>query len=142
MQRTYPAPTKSRAKASRFVPSNIATWLLLGGGLAFFLLSVTISALIAGALVIYESGRILPGVSAAGVRVGGLSVDAAADALKANWSQIAVRDGNRLWQVTPEQLGLTLDASATALEAQHQGRGDGAVLSAMISDSIAPVVTI
>ncbi len=107
MQRTYPAPTpprpvstKSRAKAARFVPSNIATWLLLGSGLAIFLLSVTLSALFVGALVIYA------------------------------------------WQVAPEQLGLTLDANATAIDAQHHGRRDGAVLTAMLTDSIVPTVTL
>src|SRR5262249_48065652 len=63
--------------------------------------------------------------------------------LEAQWSQIVVRDGDRTWGVTPAQLGMTFDANATAAEAQQYGRGDGALLAALLgSESMAPVFSV
>jgi lipoprotein-anchoring transpeptidase ErfK/SrfK len=44
--------------------------------------------------------------------------------------------------VTPAQVGLTLNAAATAQMAQYHGRGDGAWFAALFGDSIDPVAKI
>src|SRR5258707_1030762 len=117
MQYTYPVPSKSVAKAKVGMPAKLLRWVLISSALVTFLLSVTIFALIVGALVIYTSGRILPGVSVGDVSLGGLTADAASAQLQSAWSQIKVRDGDRIWIVTPAQLGLSLDTAATVLAA-------------------------
>jgi len=72
-------------------------------------------------------GRIFPSVSAAGVGLGGLSTEVAADRLTAAWRdevQIEVRaEGQPVARITPAQLGLDLDADATARAAREVSFG-------------------
>lgn len=68
--------------------------------------------------------RIFPNVSAMGIHLGGLTVDEAAGALQRAWDQqmlIALVDEARTWEVTPAQLGLRLNARATAEAARAAG---------------------
>src|SRR5262249_18262824 len=89
------------------------------------------------------SGRILPGVSAGGVALGGLSADDAEAQLAATWSQIKVRDGKREWFIPPSQLGITLDAHRTAIDARRFGREVGWFLSGVFGrETVAPVLVI
>src|SRR5262249_49075985 len=139
MQRAVPASTPSRI----ILPKGLLTWALIGVAAAIFLVAMSIAATVVGVLVIYGSGRILPGVAVGGVRLGGMRVEDASAQLEAQWSQIVVRDGDRTWGVTPAQLGMTFDANATAAEAQQYGRGDGALLAALLgSESMAPVFSV
>ena len=98
---------------------------LLGG----FLLAA------AGALIAFVGfqalyiGRIFPGVSVAGVSVGGLTPQAAADKLLTEVTypqtgQILFQDAaaQHSWLATPMQLGLFLDADASAQAAFRVGR--------------------
>src|SRR5260221_8004384 len=149
MQRSYPAPAPRRpirqpaVSFKGWLPRNLFTWALVSGAVVFFLISMTVISLVLGAMVIYASGRILPGVAVAGIHLGGMELDDATAQLQNAWSQIAVRDGTRVWMVSPEQLGLSLDAAATALAAQHHGRGDGEWLAALLgTDTLNPVATL
>ena len=76
------------------------------------------------------AGRIFPGVSVAGVDLSGLTPSDAA--LKLNQAlsypytgKIVLRDGIRVWVVTPAQMGMAFDASSTAQVAYRLGRSDG-----------------
>ena len=105
-----------------------AIWIQMAvalfGGLILFL--GTLFALSLG-YTLFHFGRILPGVSVAGVDVSGLSVDDAAlklnDSLTYPYSgHIVFHDGNNVWIETPSQLGLVLDATASAQAAAQVGR--------------------
>src|SRR5437016_4445426 len=144
MQRTYPVPPTSRKAIARrvgvHVPNNLITWLAMASALMVLLLLMTIGALMLGSVIVYGSGRVLPGVSTAGIKLGGLTVEDAAATLQSAWGSITLRDGDRTWSVDPVQIGLTLDAQATAIAAQNHGRIDGALFAAIFgSDSVVPV---
>jgi len=140
MQRVYPAPRKSQAPVK--LGSSI-TWLLVAGAGMMLLSGALVMSIAVGALVLYGSGRILPGVSVAGIGLGGMTLDDATAQIESSWAQITVRDGTRTWTISPAQLGLSLDANATALAAQERGRSGGAMLSALVGpDDVAPVVSV
>lgn len=102
---------------------------LIGGGLSLALVGLCALALVAGAAVLLGSDRVLPGVSAAGVDVGGLSEARAEEALAAAWAGegIVIRDGARTWTAAPDEIGIALDAQATADRAYDWGRSEGGV---------------
>jgi vancomycin resistance protein YoaR len=96
-------------------------------GLALFLAAVLIWTI--GFQLMY-AGRIFPGVSIAGVDLSGLSPSEAALRLNQNLTypytgKIVLRDGNKVWVVTPAQMGMTFDASASAQAAYRLGRSGG-----------------
>ncbi|MCZ2097544.1 MAG: hypothetical protein LC121_15025 [Anaerolineae bacterium] len=69
-------------------------------------------------------GRLFPNVWALNVNLGDMTLDEAAQTLQNKWmtgTQIQLRDGDRIWSVTPAQLGLTLDAAATVESARNVG---------------------
>lgn len=87
------------------------------------------------------SGRIFPNVSAFDVSLGGVSVDDAAERLRIAWETDAqilliVDDETRI-TVKPVDLGITLDAEATAKRAQAVGLG-----ALPFGAEVEPVVTI
>jgi len=80
-------------------------------------------------------GRILPGVSIAGIDVGGMTVTGAASKVNAaitfpGSGHITLQDGDRTWVVTPADLGLFLDPNASAKSAFSVGR-EGNLVKAM-----------
>jgi vancomycin resistance protein YoaR len=107
------------------VPSRLGQFFVtLFGGITLFLLALALIP------VIYSTaynGRIFPGVSVAGIGVGGLTVDDAARLLatKLTYDQqgkIYFQDGSTIWQVTPRDLGLMLDVQSSAQAAYDIGR--------------------
>lgn len=71
--------------------------------------------------------KIYPGVSAAGVPLGGLTVDEAAAAITDALTpypgaEITLRFQDKTWVLTPDQLGVSVDGSATAAQAYAVGR--------------------
>jgi lipoprotein-anchoring transpeptidase ErfK/SrfK len=118
-------------------------WTLAGGALAVLLAGAVVLALGMGVLVLVGSERILPGVSAAGLALGSQTVENATAQLESAWAEVTVRDGDRTWTVPAAQLGLALDAGATAQAAQRRGRGDGSILTALIGhDEVAPDLSV
>ena len=122
-----PAQTPPR-KAQR---SNKKLYLFLAAGVAaFMLMSCAMLTLWVG--IIYGRG-ILPGVRAGGIALGGLSQAEAAQKLASDWSTLRVTDGQRAWRYNAADLGLTLDANATAKAAYEQGRGNfGSAIAGLI----------
>jgi lipoprotein-anchoring transpeptidase ErfK/SrfK len=69
-------------------------------------------------------GRIFPNVYTLGVDLGGLTVEEATAKLDNLWQRtlrLTLEDGDRTWQVTPSDLGLSFDARATAESARGVG---------------------
>jgi len=100
----------------------------LGVAGVLLLTGACLVALLIGGGLVYGSGNILPGVRAAGVDLGGLSQSEAETALTSAWSGgLLLRDGARTWAVSAADLGVSLDAAATAAAARDWGRGAGGV---------------
>ncbi len=117
-------------------------WLIAPLALIGVLMVSTCAALTLGAGLIYGRG-VLPQVSVAGVNLGGLSESAAAAALQSEWQSLTLRDGERTWNVNPADLGISLDAQASAERAYAQGRTAGDPLSAIFSGvDLAPVLDV
>jgi vancomycin resistance protein YoaR len=98
--------------------------LAVAGGLLLFLISAT--AIYLGFQVWY-AGRIYPGVSVAGVALGGLSPDEAQALLSQEVTypqtgRIVLRDGDRMWVASPAELGLVFNARSSAEAAFSSGR--------------------
>lgn len=96
-------------------------------GLALFIGAILLWTI--GYQLMY-AGRVFPGVSIAGVDLSGLSPSEATLRLNQNLSyphsgKIVLRDGGRVWVVTPAQMGMTFDASASAQAAYQLGRSGG-----------------
>jgi lipoprotein-anchoring transpeptidase ErfK/SrfK len=134
------------------IPSYVLL-LLLGSGAGFVFLALVLLAMLALAGIVYTDGNILPGVVVHGsgfddVSVGGLSVNGATSRLQSIPVDraITLHDGSRTWVVSSADLGLSLDANATAVQAAQAGRADGSLftgIGAMLSGSqVAPVYTI
>ena len=88
---------------------------ILGGLLIFFGL---VLFWVVGYQLVY-AGRIFPGVSVAGVDLSGMSPDDAALRLSERLSfpisgKVMFRQGDKAWVVSPVQLGMVFDASASA----------------------------
>ena len=122
----YPVPPPTQRAnpqvAHRPKASNKRVYLWLAAGAAAFML-MSCAAFTLGLGLIYGRG-ILPGVSAGGVSLGGLSQTEATQKLASEWNALRVTDGQRAWNYTAADLGISLDASATAQQAYEQGRSD------------------
>ncbi len=116
---SYPLPRRINP-----IPQILAALL---GGLLLFLLTI---GAVTGAYQLWYSGRILPGVSVAGVDISGLTPEAAA--LKLNQTltypyagRILFRDSDQAWLATPAQLGMVFDVGDSLQAAYRVGRGSG-----------------
>ncbi len=97
------------------------------GGLILFV-SITLTWTL-GYQLLY-AGRIFPGVSVAGVDVSGLSINDAALKLSQtlsfpNTGKILFRASDKAWVVSPAELGMVFDPSASAVAAYKFGRSAG-----------------
>ncbi len=139
-----PVPQRPPARPSIFVNRNV--WLMgIMGIVGLFVVMCMVLAL--GAGVVYGGGKILPGVSSAGVDLGGKSETEAVSTIQTAWQTngIRLRDGDREWQIDPTLLGIAVDAQATAQAAQNYGRSDGgfrAIIKGLFGADVAPVVVI
>jgi lipoprotein-anchoring transpeptidase ErfK/SrfK len=146
MQQTLvqqPMPTvKNLPPRPAAKPKRRAWWLIpLIGMVGFF--GVLLVGVLVAVTALY-SGGILPNVSAAGVDLGGMSVEEASAALQTQWTSLTLTDTTtgEVWEIEPQQLGITLDANATANRAYEQGRSDGSALVALRGVDVAPVLMI
>ncbi|MBK7893897.1 MAG: peptidoglycan binding domain-containing protein [Anaerolineaceae bacterium] len=100
--------------------------------IAFTLLALLTMGFIAvaGAGLIYMSDLVLPGVQVMGVDVGRMTQSEAAASLSSAASQQTIRltHGETVWLLAADELGLTLDATATAEAAHAYGRSPAAWL--------------
>ena len=152
MQRTLQPPLPSQSH--RHPPTQpgfmkTLAWLLVGiqAGLALVMVVAVVTGL--GMIFFYNTGRVMPGVSALGVDLGRLTVDEAAARLRDAWDDqafLTVTDGDRRWTLSPADLGLGLDAAQTAVRAGQVGRGDdglgGAIQSVLSGREVHPALTV
>lgn len=99
---------------------------LVLGFVTFFIIGVLF---IVGFEILY-AGRIFPGVTMSGVKLGGLSPAEAADKINSEITfpktgRILLQDGDAGWLATPQELGLFLDPGASAALAFDYGRSGG-----------------
>ena len=130
-----PTPAGSRRRSSSGCRPALV-WLLLLPVL--FLLVVAVGVPAGGMSFVYARGRILPGVSAFGVPLSGLPVDKAADAIAARWNEqtITLQNDASGVPVAPADLGMVIDAVATARAATAKGRSLNS-LRALLSERAA-----
>jgi vancomycin resistance protein YoaR len=142
-----PAPAPARPWLN---PWLIRLPLLLLGGT---LLLALVLLLFLVAFQMRYAERIMPGVSVYGVPLGGLTPPEAQTLLAGRFSYPAeavftFRDGDRLWQMTAADLGVTFDVAATVQAAASIGHGAN-LLSNLVEQaqtwfnghSLAPVLT-
>lgn len=116
---SYPYPQRNSV-----IPRILAALI---SGLALFLAAVLLWTV---SFQLMYAGRIFPGVFIAGVDLSGLSPTEAALKLNQTLSypytgKIVLRDGGRVWVVTPAQMGMAFDASSSAQAAYQLGRSGG-----------------
>ena len=97
----------------------------------FFLLAIG-GLMVAGVatLTLHElryDDRVYEGVEVAGIPLGGLTIDEAADVIRDELTPfpgetITLRHGDRTWSLSPSDLGVSVDAQALAAEAFAVGR--------------------
>jgi lipoprotein-anchoring transpeptidase ErfK/SrfK len=92
--------------------------------LVLFALTVVAGMVGGGLLFVYSRGRVLPGVSSLGVPLAGQTPGEAAAVLSERWDEqtVTLRNGDLSWPVKPGELGMSLDAAATARAAALKGR--------------------
>lgn len=101
---------------------------LMGGVLIFAILL----GAAATAFDYYYTGKIYPGITAAGLDLSGQHPAEAAALLRQRFDypergRILLRDGDKIWLASPAQLGFHLDPQATAMAAYQLGRYDSAL---------------
>jgi hypothetical protein len=145
---TPPAPARHAGMRRRTLPPRPQPrtgprWWLIAPLAGLLLMALVVCGVFTlGVGMIYARG-ILPGVSSAGVPLGGLSEREAAQTLAAHWNTITLRDGDRSWQFDPGELGILLDAEATARAAHSQGRSEGSALEAVLGTvEVAPRLSV
>ncbi|MBN2471034.1 MAG: L,D-transpeptidase family protein [Anaerolineae bacterium] len=134
------APSRARPprKSRRWLWWGIVTPLV---GLPV-LAALTLALVMLGMLLLL-GGRVYPQVAVGGVPVGGLTEAEAVAALRNGWDTLILRDGGRSWSVAAGELGVTLDAPASAARAYAEGRSQGMWLSGVAgAANLAPVVVV
>ena len=76
---------------------------------------------------IWNSGKIMPGISMQGIDLSGLTVDEAAQKLSDNFiftstGEISLTYADIVWQASPDQLGFVLNTEASVKQAYDLGR--------------------
>jgi lipoprotein-anchoring transpeptidase ErfK/SrfK len=113
-------PQRRRAASPK---RNWTPWLILGGsltaGVAVFM------AIVGGLVILYlATDKIPSGVSVAGITLGGESSQAAKSSLSALARRnLTLTDGDRSWQISLADLGVSIDINATLAAAQKANPG-------------------
>jgi LysM repeat protein len=116
-------------------PRRWGLWLLIGG--STLVLTLT---LFMGLLLAVISARVLPGVSVGGVRVGGQTTEQVTRLLGQQTYHVTLRAGDQTWRVPAAELGLRVDARASAQRAFDVGRVEGDFWQALLGRVSVPLV--
>ena len=119
-------------------------WLALGLSLTVLFAAVAL-LILAWAIQLYQSDRVIPGVRVLGVRVGGLSTSQVTALLQQQWQQqtIVLQAGEITYSANPAMLGISLEAKATARAAYGHGRSLNMIketIEAIAGPGVLPVV--
>jgi vancomycin resistance protein YoaR len=122
--RTRTIPTQPVPSTGDLISQIIV--MLMGG---FFLFAGAVLVVAIG-FNLYYSGKIYPGITVAGIEIGGLTPQDAAARLSTRLiypqvGRVVLKDGEQMWVATPDQVGLYLSLDATAQEAASWGRHGG-----------------
>jgi lipoprotein-anchoring transpeptidase ErfK/SrfK len=119
---TTHAPTSPVKPARR----SIAPWVFI---IFWFLILALVAVLVLSLANIYQGDVILSGVTALGQDLGGRTRSEASQIINSEWQnrKVILDAGEQSWTLSPEQLGVILDAGAMAEEAYQQGRGQPGV---------------
>ena len=131
----YPTTRRSHQGSPQVLEQLLLTFIL---ALAISVAAIPVSVV---AFEIRYSNRIYPGVSIAGINVGGLSPQAAATQVGRAYTysqtgRILLTDQGKTWAVSPGQLGFFIDPEATAMRAYQVGR-EGDLFTALAAQAIA-----
>lgn len=156
MSTSAPITNQPQPYPARTAPTSSLTAWLIRLPLLAFMGSVILLLVLGVFLVAFQiriQDRIIPGVSVAGVNLGGLTKDEAKAALDnqytyANEAIFTFRDGDRIWQMSAEDLGVTFDLDETVDTAYFIGHSPDTVrnLSSQATTwfagySVPPIVT-
>ena len=130
-----PSGQRAPNRQPLFLRYSPSTLLIFGASAVLVLFGACLILMMLVFGLMYGSGRVLPGVHAAGVNLGNMDEGEAAARLTEAWARqgIVLRDGDRVWAVSAEEIGITLDAAATARAAQAWGRTHGGISGAIES---------
>jgi len=114
-------PSEGSASFSRLIAQSLLV-LCLGTFFFFFLWLAVISI-----DQVWYAGRVMPGISVSGISVGGLTREQAEEQIDEQFSlgsrgKLTLAYSDTSWQVDAAELGITLDASASARQAFLIGR--------------------
>lgn len=109
--------------------------MMSGGILLMLILTIAV-----GLFQITFRSKIIPGVSAYGLNLTGMTADEARRELESRFTYdddavFTFRDGESFWQLTAGELGVTFDAQATAAEAFYVGHS-GNPISDLIDQAL------
>src|SRR5688572_896903 len=90
------------------------------------ILLVLVLTILIGLVQWYYNGRVMPGVSAYGIDLGGMTADEARAALQNAFTYdddtvFTFRDGERFWQLTAGELGVSIDVQESVAKATNAG---------------------
>ena len=129
-----PVPKRKAPQKQKKRPLWLSPWLLMLGAV---LLVSTCAAVGLGSAVVVAAGRIPPNVTAMGVNLSLMTEAEAAATLRNRMGAVTLRDGPRTWTVAASELGLLLDADATAARA-----ADVPLLDALAPVTVTPAVSV
>jgi vancomycin resistance protein YoaR len=118
--------TESNSRQTSRVSKFITTFL------AGLMLALLVVIVISGIYQVWFTGRILPGVSVAGMDLSGMQLDVAALKINQNMyypytGKILFRDGEKIWLASPAELGLVLNSGDSVQAAYQVGRSGSLV---------------
>lgn len=128
--------------------NGLTAGLLILGGATLTVVVIAFMVVGIGALFLFGSNTVLPGVRMAGIELGGMTETEATAALAAAWANngIVLRDENRVFPIDPATLGIELDAETSANTAIQYGRTQGgiggALRAALGSLDVSPAIRI
>ena len=110
--------------------------LFISGGILLAL----VLAIFVGAFQLRYRDRIVPGITAYGLNLGGMTPEEAMAALESRFTYddeaiFTFRDGDRFWQMTAGELGVSFDVEATVNEA-FAAAHSGNLLSDVVEQAI------
>lgn len=116
---------------------RVPVWAL-GASAVMGMMLLTLALFLMLGMAALGSDQILPGVSVAGIRVGGLTQEQADRVLASHWTTLRLTDSSTgmSWQIPATSLGLNMDAATSAAQAYEVGRDDGRFFAGLMNAEV------